>query len=211
MKIKFLSFILLLVVNSIVAQKSFEGVITYKLSFHDKTGEMSDEEAAQFMGSEQVYYIKGNKYKSVMNGMLSMSQYYTGKDSIYTRMATGNNLMYLKSDEQKEEVLSMKEKKSAAKIMGKNCDLLDITTNEGTTQYYFTSDFKVNSEDYKNHKYGLWYYCLDKANGSLPVKLIMDTEELKLTIEAVKVETKELDDAIFELPKGMNIIKMPEE
>ncbi|CAL2055715.1 DUF4412 domain-containing protein [Tenacibaculum sp. 190524A05c] len=211
MKIKFLSFILLLVVNSIVAQKSFEGVITYKLSYQDKTGEMSDEEAKEFMGSKQTYYIKGNKFKTEMNGMLKMSQYYTGKDSIYTKMGTSQFLMYIKTDEQKEKILSIEEKKSVTKIMGKDCDLLDIKTDEGTIQYYFTSDFKVNAEDYKNYKYGLWYYCLDKANGSLPVKLIMDTEELKLTIEAVKVENKELDDAIFELPKGMNIIKMPEE
>lgn len=210
MKIKYLYITVLFFVNTITAQSNFEGIIKYKLSFQDKTGEMTDEESKQFMGSEQTYYIKGNKYKSVMNGMLSLSQYYTGKDSIYTRMATGNSLMYTKSDELKEKVLLVNEKKSVLKVMGKNCNLLEIKTNEGSVLYYYNSEYKVNAEDYKNHKYSLWYYCLDKAGGALPLKLVANTSDVKLSIEAIKLEQKDLEDFIFEIPKGLQIVKMPE-
>ena len=210
MKIKYLSLLLLLFVNTLMAQELFEGEILYKLNFHDKTGEMTDEESSQFMGSEQIYYIKDNKYKSVMNGMLGVTQFYTGKDSIYTRMGTSNNLMYTKTDKLKESILSVKEKKSVLKVLGYECDLLEIKTNEGITMYYYNKSIKVNSEDYKNHKYGLWYYCLNKTGGALPLKLSTDVADIKLSIEAKDIKSKKLDLSMFEIPKGLQIVKSPE-
>ncbi|CAM1367719.1 conserved hypothetical protein [Tenacibaculum litopenaei] len=50
--------------------------------------------------------------------------------------------------------------------------------------YYYNKSIKVNPENYKNYKYGLWYYRLNKTGGALPLKLSADVSDIKLSIEA---------------------------
>ena len=45
MKIKYVYITVLFFVNTITTQSNFEGIIKYKLSFQDKSGEMTDEES----------------------------------------------------------------------------------------------------------------------------------------------------------------------
>ena len=201
-----------LLFNSLLieAQSTFEGVIKYDMVFKDKTGEMSDEEAVEFMGDKQTYYILGNKYKSKNNGMLEFTQYYTGKDTLYYKMQGIAGLMYVDTKEQKEEILSFSIKENQLEVAGYSCDLLEVKTNEGSTLYYFNKAIRVDPEMYKNHQYGLWYFCLEKAGGALPLKLIADVEDTNLSIEAQEIELKDLDASIFEIPKGLPIVKSPE-
>ena len=49
----------------------------------EKTGQMTDEQAKMFLGSEQIYYIKDGQYKSEMNGMMKMVTTYLGGDTLY--------------------------------------------------------------------------------------------------------------------------------
>ncbi len=210
MKIKLLKIFFFLFTIAVSSQTNFEGVIRYNLRFQDKTGDMSDEEAVQFMGNKQTYYIKGNKYKSAMNGMLKVTQYYTGRDTLYNQMMGVNGLLYNDAKQKTEEVISANIKKNQVNVAGYSCDLLEIRTDGGTTLYYYNDAVKVNPEDYKNHEYGLWYFCLKKTGGALPLKLISDVSDIKLSIEAITVEKKKLSDAIFEIPKGLPIVKSPE-
>ncbi len=194
---------------TISGQTNFEGIIKYDLAFHDKTGKMDDDQAKQFMGSEQTYYIKGNKYKSSMNGMLKVTQYYTGRDTLYNQMLGVNSLMFIDAKQKNEEVLSIDIKKNQLNVAGYTCDLLEIKTNKGTMQYYYNESIKVTPEDYKNHKYGLWFYCLEKTGGALPLKMVTDVTSLKLSIEAKSVEIKNLDNSIFEIPKNLPLVESP--
>ncbi|MEX0313649.1 MAG: DUF4412 domain-containing protein [Allomuricauda sp.] len=209
MKNKYLAVLLVLFTITVSAQTNFEGVIKYNLEFQDKTGEMSSDETLEFMGDQQTYYIKGNKYKSAMNGMLKVTQYYTGRDTLYNKMLGVNGLMYIDAKQRTEQVLSADIKENQLSVAGYSCDLLEIKTNEGTTLYYYNEAVKVNPEDYKNHQYGLWHYCLEKTGGALPLKMITDVADVKLSIEAKIIETKNLDDSIFEIPKGLPIVKSP--
>lgn len=210
MKNKCIVILFMFSITFLSAQEHFEGIITYDLKFQDKTGEMNDQEASQFMGNEQVYYIKGNKYKSLMNGMLKVTQYYTGKDTLYNQMIGINGLMYIDARANSEKVISFQIIKNQLNVAGYSCDLLEIKTNEGTTLYYYNQEIRVNPQDYKNHKYGLWYYCLEKTNGALPIKMITDVSDVKLSLEAKAIEIKNLEDAVFAIPKGIPIIKSPE-
>ncbi|MEN1784639.1 MAG: DUF4412 domain-containing protein [Bacteroidota bacterium] len=200
----------LLCAFTIAAQTDFEGTITYNIKFQDKTGKMTDAQAASFMGMEQTYYLKGNHYKSVMDGHLKMTQYYTGKDTLYSTMAGVNALIYIDAKQNKEKVISSNITKGQEVVAGYPCDVLEIKTDKSTTTYYFSPEIRTNPEGYANHNYGLWAYCLEQTKGALPLKTTITSAEMQLSMEAKTVAAGPLEDTIFELPKDLPLMKSPE-
>ena len=203
-----LIFILLFQLSS-HSQENFEGVLKFKINFHDKTGEMSDEETEQFMGNEQTYYLKGKKYKSVLNGMLKMVAYHEGKDTLFTKMNGVNALMYSLTSTEEEKVISFEFKKTDKVVLGYKCELLEVKTDKGIHKYYFNKNLKCDPNTYENHKTGMWDFYTKKTGGALSIMVISDVKDYKSYIELISVERKKLDDTIFIKP-SLPVVKMPE-
>lgn len=62
----------ILISTSSFSQEYFEGILKFKIQIKDKTGQMSEDQAKQFIGTEQTYFLKGNQYKSIYNGLLEI-------------------------------------------------------------------------------------------------------------------------------------------
>ena len=207
-KIFSILFILLLQFTS-YSQENFEGILKFKIKIQDKTGEMSDQESEEFMGNEQIYYLKGKKYKSELNGMLKVITYHEGKDTLFTKMNGVNALMYSLTSIEEEKVVSFKFKKTDVTVLGYKCELLEVKTNKGFHQYYFNRDLKSDTRNYENHKMGLWDFFTSKTGGALSIISISDVEDYKTSIELTSIDRKKLDDTIFIKPK-LPVVKMPE-
>jgi len=89
----------------------FEGIISYSVEALDKSKKMTKDESIQYIGDKQIYFIKENKYKTVMNGLLKITQFYTGKDTLYNTMQGSNALVYISVLKQNERVISFDIKK----------------------------------------------------------------------------------------------------
>jgi hypothetical protein len=185
----------------------FEGVVSYEMEYIDETGSMNHDEAKKYMGDKQVYFFKKNKYKSVMNGLLNLTLFYTGKDTLYNKIKGNNELLYLITTSQEEEVLSFEFKKSPTKVLGYDCDVLSVITTDGTMNYYFNKSLRLDKDLFVNHEIGFWSFCLDKTNGALPLKWEINTSGLILNISANEVENIELNDSIFQQPKSLKLTK----
>jgi hypothetical protein len=185
----------------------FEGTISYNMEYIDETGGMNKENAKKYMGDKQVYFFKRNKYKSVMNGVLNTTLFYTGKDTLYNKIKGIKELMYINTMAQEEKIISFEIKKNQTTILGYNCDVLDVITTDGTMKYYFNNSIKINSDLFKRHEVGFWRFCLDKTEGALPIKWEVNTSGLKLTTIASEIEQKKLKDSIFQLPKDLPLVK----
>jgi hypothetical protein len=181
------------------SKSDFEGKIIYSLTFEDKTGAMSKEQAKMFMGEQQIYTIKGNKYKSEMNGMMKMTQYYLGQDTLYNQIGGMNNLFWIDATSNPDELISYNIDKNVETIAGINCDLLTIKTKDGTTKYYFNTLYQLNPENYANHEYGFWKFCIDKTK-SLPIKSVIDTKDVYMEIVAKEIKEMRIDDSEFNIP-----------
>jgi hypothetical protein len=206
---KIILLILLSVSLSTFSQEYFEGILKFKSEFRDKTGQMTDEEAKQFLGTEITYYLKGDHYNSSMNGFLQMKTYYNGRDTIYLNMQGNNNLLYTLSSEEEEKIISYEFKETDAVILGYKCELLEVKTNKGFHKYYFNRNIKLNPEDYKNHKAGLWHFFLEKTGGAISLKTSGDLKDSYNAIEVISIEKKQLDESIFKKP-NLPIVKMQE-
>lgn len=198
-------------VCKVYSQKNlFQGIIIYDMDYSDKTGQMDEVQSEQYLGNEQKYFIRESQYKSVMNGLLNVTQLYTGKDTLYSTIKGTDTILYIDTKFQKEKVISSIIKKNQLSVLGYNCNSLELTTSDGIIKYYFNEALRIDKDLYVNHKKGFWYFCLDKTNGALPIKCVTETSDFKLIITAKKIDIKDLDDSDFELPKNLPIIKSSE-
>ncbi len=189
------------------SSNSFEGTITYDLVMEDKTGEMTSEQMKNFMGNEQIYMIKGNKYKTKMNGVLEMTQYYIGGDTLYNHL--GENLLWIDSTKNPDELINFEIKENVEKVNGIPCDLLTIQSKKETTHYYFNRSYGINPTDYVKHEYGFWKFCIEKTQ-SMPLKIINDSEDLHLEMVAKQIAPMKIDESEFILP-DLPRLESPEE
>jgi len=194
--------------STAVTGKSFEGKIIYDFTMKDKSGEMTEEMMKMMFGSEQVYTQKGSKYKNEFSGQMAMKQYYLGGDSMFMQMLGVEGLMWNDVRENTDELISVDITENAAEVMGINCDLLTIKSNEGTAQYYFSKDYPMNSESYKNHKYDFWNLYVEKAK-AIPLKAIADSEEFYIEATATEIKPMKIEDNEFDLP-NIPRVKNPE-
>ena len=209
-KIKFAFILFILSFQfSLNAQENFEGILKFNIKIQDKTGQMTDEETDLYVGNVHTYYLKGEKYKSEMNGMLKMATFHEGRDTLFTKMNGVNTLMYSLTNESEEKVISYDFKQSDKIVLGYKCELLEVKTNKGIHQYYFNKDLKNNPTAYENHKMGLWDFFNEKTGGAISIIQISDVEDFKSSIELISVDRKKLDDNIFVKP-NLPIVKMPE-
>ena len=210
MKNIFTLLLLLFLQFSISAQEAFEGILTFDIELKDKSGQMSDEDLKQYMGTSQKYYIKGSMYKSEFNGLLQTVTFNEGKDTLFTKMNGQNVLLYKLTNKADEKIISYEFKETDVVILGYKCELLEVKTDKGYHKYFFNRDLKNDPEAYKNHKAGLWDFFTSKTDGALSIISISNTDEFASKIVLTSVNRKKLDDSIFERPK-MPIQKMPED
>lgn len=191
-----------------LANPDFEGKIIYDLSYEDKTGQMTKEQSKMFMGDQQVYTIKGNKYKSEMNGMMKMTQYYLGQDTLFNQFVGMNNLLWIDANSNSSEVIDYNIETDVETIAGIRCDLLTINTTEGITKYYYNKDYKIDPKHYSNHEYGFWKFSIEKTN-SLPIKSVSDSKDVYYEVVAKEIKKMKIDDSEFALP-NLPRIESPE-
>lgn len=206
---KTIFFFLLFISIFSFSQEDFEGTIKFKFEFRDKTGKMSQEQIEQFLGKKQLYYLKKEKYKSIMNGVLKMTAFYNGNDTLFIKMKGTESLLYQPIiQKEKEKILSHKFVNITEKIAGIECKLLIVKTNQGIHKYYYSNDITINPKYYKNHYIGNWNYFMKMTNGGISIRHISDLKDSYQMIEAILIDKKPIDDSIFDRPKNLPITKM---
>ena len=187
----------------------FEGQIHYTFQYEDRTGAMSAAQTAQFMGTEQLYTIKGNRYRSEMNGQLNIIQVYPGNDTIYNLMKGVGALLYIDARIPSDSVLSYKIVKTDDVIAGFSCNLLEITSKEGNLQVWYSDQVRIDPIHFKEHEFGLWNKQMELAHGALPLKFISETKKFRISMTAQKIIPMEIDNSLFILPKGLPLVPSP--
>ncbi len=177
----------------------FEGQITYSLSIVDKTGEMTEDESKLFMGDEQVYTMKDNKYRSEMNGVLNMTQIYLGQDTIYSQMNGAKAIYWIDATSNADQMIDYTIERGVETIAGVECDLLTINSKEGTTKYYYNKEYYSNAKNFKYHKHGFWNFCMEKTN-AIPLKSSIESKDMFIEVTAKKINVVEVNEEAFIIP-----------
>lgn len=168
---------------------------------------LSDEQLAKRIGTQQEYYIREGSYKSITNGQLIIMQlYHSETNRLYNQSATSDTLYWLDASTNTDNVLSCNFKKEAGLILGYLCDALTVKTRTGITTFYFNSRFSLNKAKYKKHHYGNWSFFVEKSS-SVPLKIITENSQFSMESIATRIKPMKLDDQYFNANSKNPIIK----
>lgn len=189
--------------------QSFEGRITYSNFYQSKMSNVSDEQLSQMMGSKQDFYIKGGKYKSIVNGTsLEFLLYLPESNKLYTKMPNSDVLLWSGASKNNDEILSTVVNKNADTVLGFVCDVVIFKCKSGIQKYYFNSKFSVDAKVYALHKAANWAAFLSIA-GALPLKMILETEQFVFEGTAISYKQESIADEIFKLPSDTKMMESP--
>ena len=210
--IKFLKitlFLLLLPVYAIC--QNFEGMITYEIEAKNPMpDQMTDDEFSQAMNGNlkyiQKYYYKDNKYKSILEETQSVFLYEPTQMRLYSYIIGKEEGAWI--DVTKDvEVLEIIKLEEPDTILGIPCQGIQIKSELMTATYYYNTDYKVDYEKFKGHKYGLWEAYLKETCG-LPLKSITKAPFVYMVSTATDIKEMELKDELFEVPKKIKMKEM---
>jgi len=189
--------------------QDFEGKVVYSNTYTSKVPNIPNQQFNAMMGSTQEYIIKEGNYKSTMNGTFVQWQLYINKDNkLYNKIATTTSILWNDGAINNDEVIKVEVNKNVTEVLGRKCDELILTCKSGVQKYYFSTDLKVNPKLFENHKFGNWNEIMAKTN-SLPLRIVMETQQFGLECNAVEILPMKLDSKLFELPAGSKLEKSP--
>lgn len=201
--------ILLTVITATVFGQAFEGKITYQNSYKSKISNVQDQQFNSMMGTTQEYIIKGGDYKSTSNGSMVQWQLYISNDNkLYNKMSNSETIFWHEGNTNQDSVMSVEINKGVTEILGYKCDEVILTCKSGVQKYYFNQKIAVDISLYENHIFGNWYEFL-KVSKSLPLKLIVETQQFTMVGEATDIKELKLDDNEFQLPENVKTAKSP--
>ncbi len=204
---KHLLTILMTVISVTVFGQTFEGKITYQNSYISKLPNVQDQQFNSMMGTTQEYIIKGGDYKSSSNGTLVQWQLYINKDNkLYNKMSNSETIFWNDGITNPDSIISVVINKGVTEILGYKCDEVVLTCKSGVQKYYFNQKIAVDISLFKNHLYGNWYDFL-KVSKSLPLKSIIETQQVTVVSEATDIKEMKLDDKEFRLPENAKTAK----
>jgi len=201
--------VFILTTISISYGQDFEGKLVYKNDYKSKIANVTSEQFSSMMGTTQEYFIKGGNYKSSTNGTFAQWQIYINNENrLNNKMANSPTILWNDGASNPDEVIKAEINKGVIDILGHKCDELVLTCKSGVQKYYFSSKLKVDSKLFEQHKFGNWNEVISRTN-SLPLKMIIDSQQFTLECFATEIVPMELDEKLFELPADSKVEKSP--
>ena len=200
------SLLAFLLTSNIKAQ-SFEGKIMYSNNYQSKVPNYSSEQLNNLMGTQQVYVIKGNNYKSAFNGAFIKLQMYRGDENKSYTLTGKNDTLYCEDyNTNKDEAVKYELQKNKETVLGITCDVLIVEAKKSKTYFYFNSKYSINPELFKGHNYGNWYYTISKTK-ALPLKIVFENEQFIMTSLATEITPMKFEDNVFEIQNKSKVGK----
>jgi len=199
-----------------ICQDFFEGIITYKIDTElMQEDHLYNDYYSQKYGDTMVVYLhKEGYFKREYIGSGKMGYDWTiydvTKNEYYGKWKSMDSIFFYNCNEVITELMSFN-KGPDKKILGKNCKSIIVRSfepklKENLSQiFYYSGDEKVSPDVFSKFKDGY----LDKVySGSKSHILEWEFEQpyVRVKFTAVSIEKKNLDQKIFELPKGIPLI-----
>lgn len=224
---KFKSLIVILIVILLTSisfeskSQTFEGIIIYKTTV--ELPENSNIPIEQFnvmfqdMDTIANFYLKNSDYKLVTfdaktKEPKTVTQYDSESNMNYSYMAGQNDFCMAaktKTDTTIKPIVSTNIADTLT-IMGRLCHSMTIDYGQiSKTTIYFSSDYKINTELYKNNPIGFLEYIY--RTGALPLKIVMSGNGAvhNMVFTAIEVKKETLNDKEFEIPEFKQIMDSP--
>jgi hypothetical protein len=216
---KFILSSTLLFIASFAFAQSFEGTLTYAVDFELSQNLMQKGVAKQTMlknmrtdgtwaDTVRISYKKGDYYVHKNTTPKSWS-IYKSKDNKIFGLKDGPDAdicTVLDASVDLEKYTSGKKPTvekldTIIKIDGLKCNIVRVTWNSGTSDYYYQSTMlSIDPLLFANHVYDAWAEYL-KISKALPLRIVKSTKgEMTVTMKLVGVKEQSVQDQLFAIP-----------
>jgi hypothetical protein len=181
-------------------KKSFEGTITYKMSFESPQGEAFLAKVKQMYGDSVTIYLSPKGYvMRYYNASVEYIAYMWGNRQ-FVKFRQNDTLNYRDINQEKTSLYSKLEAKTDKTVLGRTLNSVDMVTSGYEKIYYYDPNMHFNPQFFQNHAYGheAEYYKVAEAP-YLYAKIIYDN--LTVTLEATSINEYDIKDSFYKLPK----------
>ena len=186
--------------SAIAQQKDFEGIITYKVGLKSKTEDISEKVLKNNLAldKEVVIYLKHGNYL-FRTGICD--QYSNpAKEMIYVKFNGIDTLYYLAYNSDTSTLLGVKKLPEEKTIAGNLCKSILVETAGSSKKYFYAPGLYMNPEYDRNYKIGR-VDVYTRETSSIWLASYEENETYSLSYECTRLEKKELEDNVFDLPK----------
>lgn len=194
-------YLLTLIAITSCSKNYFEGKILYKYQYLNKEGKDITDRMKEVGGAEQHYFINARNYKS-KNEKNQLTQLYNSTTNQYY-FNVGLELEMVDAAKEFPKKNDPKLLKGKQTILDVPCSSLLVTSEVGSTTYFYSKKIKVNPIPFSKHRFGNWNNYLKLTKGALPLKFVVVFDQYTLTATAVQVIRMKLNDEEFEIKKAL--------
>jgi GLPGLI family protein len=184
---------LILITSLSVAQKNFEGKITYKITYSELPE--GAEMFASMLPSEMKYYIKAEKTRIEQDGAMTGSQVMIMDSKLkmlYILMDMMGQKIVMKQDLANDPEVpepTITNTTETKKIAGYMCNKAIVKTEEGDMVIFYTTEIPATHDKF------------NKIPG-FPMEYEIRQQGLVMLLQASTVEKSKLENSLFEIPEG---------
>jgi hypothetical protein len=187
--------------GSSIVLAQFVGVITYNESYKSKDPLISSDDFTKMMGSVRKLYIKGSNYRNVFDGNPGTVLLYRGdRQKIYRFEQNADTVFWMNAlSDTLSKIITYKIEDTNETIMHLTVQKLTIKSEMGLTTYFYSGKYGINPADFTRHNLNFWNFYTLKSR-AVPLKIVIENDRIIMTSTAVKIESLDLDQIIFDIP-----------
>ena len=185
---------------AIAQQKDFEGVLTYKVGIKSKVEDISEKvlKINLALDKEVKIYLKHGNY---LYSTGICDQYsIPAKEMTYVKFNGVDTLYYMSYNSDTSKLLGVKKLAEEKTIAGNLCKSILIETSEYSKKYFYAPGIYMNPEYDRNNRIGR-VDIYTKETNSIWLASFEEYDSYSVSYECTRLEQKQLDDNIFDLPK----------
>ena len=115
----------------------FSGKITYQNQYFTPSGQDITPNISKLMGGQQLYYISGGNYKSVMGGSLISGQLYHSTTNLLYTISPDKTALLTDVEVKSDSIIDIQMLEGDTLIAGRHCSAIYMTCTSGTYWYYY--------------------------------------------------------------------------
>lgn len=182
-------------------QPEFEGIIVYSISVNSNNLEVySNEELRNIYGDSTTFYFKAGKYRMSFNGKdLSEVYYLSDKNIEYTLRKGIDTLFYGDCSVKNDELKDVEEIENTDTVLGLPCNQIRVIGEKYSRTFVYSPTLYLDPIHYKNYILGFGNEYSSRAKAPF-LAYFYEGRAFSTKYRAVRIEEKQLDDKLFELP-----------
>lgn len=185
----------------------FEGRIVYKNVCLSDSPDFKKEYCDMYTDSIQNFYYKNGNYKYSTPNDSNWNMFKWDERKKYNKAKKSGKIFWRNEKLSKDTIVDFKVNKSVVTILGYECDELIIKKPGVIEKYYFSNKLALNPKFYNVPVKGN-YYGTSSITKSITLKTIFILVNQGLTLEstALNIDKSPVDDKIFLIPEGVELV-----